>query len=124
MAKRRQPERAIQAQIVHLLKSLGARVYVLGTTRRKGDYQGTMMTAGLPDLMAFLPHGRVSGDGWILLIVEVKAPKGRMSKPQRDFRENCLCAGVEHIAGGLDEVFSWLIQNKYLRQDQVRSAAS
>jgi hypothetical protein len=30
----------------------------MGTTRRRGDYPGTMQTPGIPDLMAFLPVKR------------------------------------------------------------------
>jgi hypothetical protein len=51
-------ERAEQSHIVQLLRTVGGQVYVLGTTRRRGDYAGTMQTPGLPDLLAFLPVKR------------------------------------------------------------------
>lgn len=70
----RVPEKAVQAQIVHLLRSIGANVYVLGTTRRKGDHQGTMQTPGIPDLYVFLPRLPSGLDNHIsTLWVEVKA---------------------------------------------------
>lgn len=50
------PEKSEQSQIVQLLRSLGAQVYVLGNHRRKGDFAGTMQTPGLPDLQAFMPR--------------------------------------------------------------------
>lgn len=81
---RRQPERAIQAHVVRLLRHVGCTVWVLGTTRRRGDYHGTMQTAGLPDVIAFLP--RAGG----VLFVEVKAPGGRLRPEQAQFRACCL----------------------------------
>ena len=49
-----QLEKHVQADIVKLLESVGAAVYKIGTTRKKGDHQGTMQTAGIPDLLAFV----------------------------------------------------------------------
>lgn len=98
---RRQPERAIQWRIVGLLRSVGCSVWVLGTTRRSGDYPGTMQTAGLPDLIAFLP--RAQG----VLFVEAKAPGGRLRPAQADFRACCLplvADRVYHVTGGLEAV--------------------
>ena len=48
-------EKEIQADIVKLLETVGAAVYRIGTTRKRGDHQGTMQTAGIPDLVAFVP---------------------------------------------------------------------
>ena len=50
-----QLEKEIQADIVKLLETVGAAVYKIGTTRKKGDHQGTMQTPGIPDLVAFVP---------------------------------------------------------------------
>jgi hypothetical protein len=133
MAKRRQPEREIQQQIVRLLKSLGADVWVLGTTRRRGDYQGTMMTAGIPDLYVVMPeHSWITEFGKApestrsvatvlptALWIEVKSPTGRLTAAQKHFQVRCISAGVRHVAGGLDEVYGWLVGNGYLRPDQV-----
>ena len=47
-------EKEIQADIVKLLETVGAAVYKIGTTRKKGDHQGTMQTPGIPDLCAFV----------------------------------------------------------------------
>ena len=48
-------EKDIQSDVVKLLKTVGAAVYKIGTTRKRGDHQGTMQTAGIPDLVAFVP---------------------------------------------------------------------
>ena len=114
---RRQPERAEQANIVRLLKSVGATTYVLGTTRRKGDYHGTMMSAGLPDVLAFTPTPR----SMCLLAIEVKAPGGRLRPEQRTFRDLCALASVDHIVGGLDAVTDWLIARGVLRDRHTRA---
>ena len=112
----RQRERSEQAGIVQLLRSLGAQVYVLGTTRRRGDHPGTMQTAGLPDLIAFIhtpdQHRR-------LLVIEVKAKGGRLRPEQEQFRTYCLDANVNHLVGDLDAVIAWLIAEGYLQSNQV-----
>jgi hypothetical protein len=92
---RRQPEKSIQHQIAGLLRTVGARVYNIGTRRRKGDFQGTMQTPGIPDVLAILP-----------------------------FRVACLAAeacgrGVYHILGGLDDVIAKLCELHLLREEQV-----
>jgi hypothetical protein len=113
---RRHPERVIQAHIVRLLHHVGCQVYTLGTTRRRGDYQGTMQTPGLPDVLAFLP--RALG----VLFVEVKAPKGRLRPEQALFRELCMAlvaSQVYHVTGGLDAVMLRLMQVGLLKPDQV-----
>ena len=47
-------EKEIQSDVVKLLETVGAAVYKIGTTRKKGDHQGTMQTPGIPDLCAFV----------------------------------------------------------------------
>jgi hypothetical protein len=73
MKSPRIPEKVIQQQIVTLLRSIGAQVWVLGTRRKRGDYQGTMQTPGLPDCdlhrRCFVRRGarlvcRTSSAGW------------------------------------------------------------
>ena len=113
-----QPEKAEQSAIVQLLRSLGAAVYVLGTRRRKGDYQGTMQTPGIPDLLIFLPLpsdvAARSEHDWRQVWVEVKAPTGRPSYEQRDFAQRCVLAGQDHITGGIDAVTGYLIVGGWL----------
>lgn len=128
--KRRQPEKEIQQQILTLLELRGADVWVLGTRRpqrcpycRKvlpSNYQSTRQTPGLQDLQAILPPppGRPL-DPSCLLIVEVKSPNGRLSRDQQHFRQRCLDANVEHVAGGLEQVIEWLIAHGYLLEEQV-----
>lgn len=104
----RVPEKTEQAHIVQLLRSVGAAVYVLGTHRRRGDYQGTCQTPGLPDLMAFVPSGSTVPPR--LLFVECKAAGGRLRVEQIDFQEHCHIAEVEHVVGDLDAVIAWLVE--------------
>ena len=55
-----QLEKSIQSDIVKLLETVGAAVYKIGTTRKRGDHQGTMQTPGIPDLCAFVSRFRSS----------------------------------------------------------------
>lgn len=113
-----------------LIAHLGGAVWVAGTTRRKGDYQGTMQTPGLPDLPhVFLPEKRAErlalGFTQRHLVIECKRPKtttqraGRLRAEQKDFRDLALAAGLDYLAGGFDVFVAWLIANKYVREDQV-----
>lgn len=116
--KRRQPERAEQAAIVSLLRKVGASVYVLGTTRAKGDFQGTRQTPGLGDLFCVLPMPRTSPPspfGCTPLWIEVKAPNGRPSEAQKIFRLDCQRAGLHHVLGGVDAVIAFLAEGGWVR---------
>lgn len=113
----RVPERVVQSQIVATLRTIGAAVYVLGTKRRKGDYQGTMQTPGISDLVVFLPPR--TRQRWVLLFVEAKAHGGRLSPEQKVFRDLCVNADVAHVAGNLDAVIGWLMANDYLKANQI-----
>ena len=131
-SKPRQRERSEQAAIAQLLRALGAKVYTLGTTRRKTDsHFGTMQTPGLPDLIAFLKWPPPTRDRRVaateialgltrqLLVVECKAAGGRMRPEQNEFRGLAIAAGVAHVVGGFDEVIAWLIAAGHMRADQV-----
>lgn len=115
--KRRQPERTIQAQGVALLRSLGAAVWVLGTTRRRTDYGGTMQTPGWPDVKAFLPAR--TGRAALALWWEAKAPGGRLRNEQAIFALHCATCGERHVTGDLDALIAALIDWGVLRRDQV-----
>ena len=95
-------EKEIQADIVKLLETVGAAVYRIGTTRKKGDHQGTMQTPGIPDLLAFveIPKGRWSPE-LVQLWIEVKRPGGTCSEDQDAFTANAVMARCEHIVGGV-----------------------
>ena len=89
-----QLEKEIQADIVKLLKTVGAAVYKIGTKRKKTDWQGTMQTPGIPDLVAFVnvplsqhvsPH-RVST---VQLWIEVKRPGETRSERARRVQSEC-----------------------------------
>lgn len=109
----RVPERVEQQHIVQLIRSIGGAVYVLGTTRRRGDYPGTMQTPGIPDLYAILPVTYESV--WI----EVKAEGGMLRPEQQQFRELCEKGHVAHIVGGLSTVLAWLVERSYVRDQQA-----
>lgn len=105
------PERVVQRQIVHLLRAVGAQVWVLGTTRRRGDHPGTMQTPGIGDLFAVL-RGRA-------LWVEVKAAGGKLRPEQVVFRDAVQTTPCHHVTGGVDEVVAWLVGQGILRADAV-----
>lgn len=112
------PERAIQTQCVRLLRSIGAAVWVMGTTRARGDYQGTRQTPGIPDVMAHLPHA--TG----MLFLECKAPGGRLRPEQQLFRDETVAladAGckVYHVTGGLNELIATLVALGLVKADGV-----
>src|SRR3990167_11056267 len=97
---RRHPERAEQAACLKILRLLGAEVYVLGTTRKRGDHPGTMMTPGLPDLYAFLPMGPppAAVTPWPMWI-EVKAPVDGPAPNSGEFAPGAGRAGIGLLAG-------------------------
>lgn len=113
------PEKVVQAQVVHLLRSIGASVYVLGTKRARGDHQGTRQTPGIGDLYCFLPAPKLGEGHACALWVEVKSASGRLRPEQAAFRAGCLAAGTAHVVGGVDAVISFLIAGGWLKGDQV-----
>lgn len=107
MAKARVPEKSEQLHGVQLLRSLGAKVYVLGGHRRRGDYQGTMQTEGIADVFAFIPI-RGEAPRRIFLAWECKAVGGRLRPEQQEFQALCIDAQVAHLVGPLDALIAWL----------------
>lgn len=120
MLIRQQREKAEQRAIVQLLESLGAKVYVIGTRRPKGDYPGTRQTPGIPDLHVFLYQPRT--DTAVQLWIEVKAKGGKLRPAQVEFKAWCVAAKVEHIVGTCDDVQNWLVDHGWLRESQRRPA--
>jgi hypothetical protein len=114
-------EKAEQAAIVRLLRTLGATVYVLGTVRRKGDHPGTMQTPGICDVLAFLPTSLRTN---MVLAIEVKAHGGRLRPAQEEFRAVCELSPVAYVTGGLDAVIAWLREHGYLKSANVWPHAS
>ena len=120
-------EKGEQLAIRELMKTLGAKEYVLGTVRRKGDHPGTMQTPGLPDLQFFLPEKRAwrcdAGKASLtrrFVVVEAKRAKGgRFRSEQIEYRGLALAAGIDYIGGSLDDVIAWLIAEGYLKANQV-----
>jgi hypothetical protein len=121
MAIGRVSEKVVQSHVVHLLRSVGGAVYVLGTRRPTGDFQGTRQSPGIPDVYCLLPSPRSGAGGPRALWVEVKAAGGRLRPEQAAFREQCTAADVPHVVGGLDDVIAWLIDRGYLAAQQVPS---
>ena len=119
---RRQPEKQAQRALCALIRSLGGQVWVLGTRRRRTDYQGTMMSPGLPDCWFMLPPRRDLGQGAIAGWIEVKAPRGRLSAAQIAFRAACVESGVVHLVGGLDSFVAWCVAQGRVKADQVAPA--
>jgi hypothetical protein len=117
------PEKAVQSQIVNLLRSVGASVYVIGTRRPRGEFQGTRQTPGIPDIYAFLPPPRLKPNITTLtpVWIEVKAADGRLRPEQADFQDQCARTGgvLKHVVGGVDQVVTLLVAGGWLRADGV-----
>lgn len=121
MSARRVPvvsEKVEQSHIVQLLRSIGAKVYVSGTHRRREDFQGTMQTPGIPDIEAFIPN-RCGIGGYRLLKVEVKRIGGRLRPEQQEYQQLCDQASVAHVVGNLDAVIGWLVREGYVKASSV-----
>lgn len=118
-------EKFEQADGVQMLRSLGAHVYVLGHNRPRGDRPSTMQTPGVPDVHAFLPRPRypVRAGGQFeprrLVYWEVKRKGGKMRPEQIDYRQACIDAGIAHVVGDFNALLAWLVQEGYLRADQL-----
>lgn len=119
----RVPEKVIQEQTKALLRTIGAKVYVIGRPpRRDATHKGTGIGVGLPDLYAILPDApRYCGAGMAAhgLWIECKAAGGRLRPAQREFAERCEAAGIAHIVGGVDDVIAYLLDNGYLLPSSV-----
>lgn len=107
-------EKQEQAAIVQLLETLGGKVWVLGTKRRTGDFQGTMQTPGIPDLYCALPL-RSSTRHYRALWIEVKSSQGRASAAQKAFGAVARTTiGTVHLQGTCHDVQNWLVAHGWL----------
>lgn len=133
-----QREKVEQANIVQLAAILGGTVYVLGTRRGRvkcpgcgtlvREYQGTKQTAGISDLVIFLPMARYPKPGTIatlcgpcLLFFEAKSATGRRSPEQVHFAELVLSLGIERVeycVGTYDAFIAWACARGYCRAEQ------
>jgi hypothetical protein len=101
---------------------MGAKVYVLGTRRPRGDHPGTCQSPGIPDLWIFLPPPALRDPLFSterVLWMEVKAVGGRASFEQAEFRARCIAVGVPHVTGGLTELTAYLVAGGWLKADNV-----
>lgn len=106
-------ERSEQSEGVKLLRMIGAKVYILGTKRRQGDYQGTNQTPGIADVEAFLPAK--AGHPSRILKWEVKRERGSKASPdQVDYAARCQTARVPYVIGTARTLTSWLVAEGYL----------
>lgn len=108
-------EKVEQAHVLQAFGWVGGSAWVAGTRRRKGDYQGTMQTPGIPDVIGFVPDGA----GRRLVFVEVKRKGGRVRPEQAAFREQCVRAGIDHVLGGLDAFLRYLMSRGLLKAENV-----
>lgn len=130
--RRQQPERAEQAHVIRLYRTVGGKVYVIGTTRKKGERcphchqfvpntdHGTHQTPGLADLLVFFEDRVIEGRGTVpgaLLFHEVKAPRGRLSDDQKVFRALCAATATAHVSGGLDAAIEFLVRTGRARTE-------
>jgi hypothetical protein len=115
-------EKYEQTDGVRLLQSLGAKVYILGTRRRKGDYPGTMQTPGIADVEAWLPRPKLLWvlDDELLLKWEVKRARDSRTTPdQLEYEQHCKSGGIAYVRGDLSALMRWLVYAGYLRADQL-----
>jgi hypothetical protein len=115
----RVPEKIVQSQGCNLLRSVGGAVYVLGTRRPRGDYQGTRQTPGLADVYAFLPAIAAREIPMRALWWEAKADGGRPSPEQLIFGARCASADHDYVRGGVDALVAYLIRTRRLKPDQI-----
>lgn len=113
MLSPRLSEKVVQSNIIQLLHTVNAVVYTLGVRRPRGDYQGTCMSPGLPDLYVLLPaRGNVRAHAvWI----EVKVRGARLRPQQVEFATLCGGAGIPHLVGDVDVVLRYLQEHGYVR---------
>jgi hypothetical protein len=117
---KRVPEKVVQQQIVNMLRSVGAAVYVLGTKRPSTDFQGTRQSPGIPDLFVFLPAPRLQPGAPAALWIEVKAAGGTLRREQDEFRTQCrLVPTLGYVTGGVDQVISYLVNGGWLKSENV-----
>lgn len=121
-------EKDVQWAIVQLLVAIGCRhdkkglhtdIWILGTRRRRGDYQGTRQTPGIGDVFCVLPPlpGALPGSWGFappVLWIEVKADDGELSDAQENFRDR-VTGRCAYVTGGVDALQAFLREAGYLR---------
>lgn len=113
-------EKDEQSAIIQIARATGGLVWVLGTRRARGDYQGTRQTPGLPDLWIVWPNLARGHAAWW----EVKTATGRRSPAQVAFAEACAAAGVAYGCGDSRAFEAWCADRGLLHKERVMAAPS
>jgi len=129
-------EKFEQNDALHLLSSIGAKVYEIGRPRRQKCHacgavtrdQGTRQTYGIPDLWVFLPIGGPHYSPgtivprplycWIEMKSDaaVKTKDGGLSTEQVEFRQFCHERSIPHVDGTVDAVHAFLLEHGFIRE--------
>lgn len=96
-------------RIREAITDMGGSVYVTDQGRKK---QGS---AGIPDLMAFVP---ICGNMRFIWI-DAKVGDDSIRKSQHTFFEHCESAGIPWVAGNVDDVRQLVSEQKQLYEERV-----
>lgn len=119
-------EKHVQAHGCSLLRSLGGKVNVIGTKRRKSEKDhGTHQTRGIPDIYVFLPPPAFPSvpalgapDG-VALWWEVKRPGESRTAEQVAFGNACARVCHPYVWGDLDALIAYLIAGGWLKRESI-----
>lgn len=101
----RRPETAIRLGIKDLLRKLGWAVWDLEQNRP------TRQTPGLPDLIAMHEGRRM------VLFIECKTPKGRLSPAQEEFRRIASRSGATYLVWrSVADAWDWLVERHFIEE--------
>lgn len=115
-SRKRSPEADLQAQVIRALTVAlppGAVFYHTVNEGKRGwkaqaDFKRLGGRAGIPDL-TILHEGRA-------LFIELKAPKGRVTRTQADMHAKLTAAGCDVlVARSVEEVLDWLADRLPMR---------
>lgn len=112
-------ERVEQSNICNLTRSLGGKPYVIGTRRRREDYQGTNQTPGIPDLWLWLPAVHARGYPALGLWWEAKRLGETRTPDQLAFGALCELSGTPYGWGTLDDYIAFLVEQGRLNPSSL-----
>lgn len=102
------PEEALQRSIVTIWRVIGRKDVMMQAdatglvgAKRRGIAAGLGTRAGWPDLTFIAPGG-------VAYFAELKAPKGRLSPAQKEFRDWCIDQKVPYlVCSDVDTIRAW-----------------